>query len=595
MMTDKRMGRGGATIRQRTGRALIGAAVVAAACAAIVLLSGGVRLDAGMVHASARDPLRPLAVAALLLAAARFVLGRSAFVHALLVIAGARERWSARVAALAALCVLVVGIAWNTRASGGSDSSCYLLQADAFAAGRVTLPDPLPALPPRASSAVFAPAGFVPAPNSPFAAVPICGPGLALMMTPALLIHRNAPFLIVPACAALMVWCTFLLGRRLDDDVTGAAAAVLLACSPILLYQAVQPMSDVPAAALWLAALVALAGGAHILAGFCASAAVMMRPNVALLVLPLLLLLPVGRSRAAPTTDWRGWLRFGLAAVPALSVLAALNAVRYGSPLASGYGSTDVLFSLGHIRPNLARYPRWLLETHTPFMAFAVFAPWWMRRDDGRARLAAAAGIAVLLTMATYLAYTVFDDWWYIRFLLPAIPVLLVLAVSVSLRAVARAHRAVVAVVLCAAIGGWCLAVARTRQVFDLQRLESRFVIAGRYAARALPPNAVVLAVQQSGSVRYHGRRPTLAWDAIAPEELDQTIAWLRANGREPFIVLEDAEEPRFRARFGSRGAGALDWPPSAEISAAVRVRVYDPAARAGFLGGTRVHTEYVR
>ena len=77
-------------------------------------------------------------------------------------------------------------------------------------------------------------------------------------MTPALLIHRGAPFLIVPACAALMVWCTFLLGRRLDDDVTGAASAVLLACSPIFLYQAVQPMSDVPAAALWLAALVAL-------------------------------------------------------------------------------------------------------------------------------------------------------------------------------------------------------------------------------------------------------------------------------------------------------------------------------------------------
>jgi hypothetical protein len=35
----QRMGRGGATIRQRTGRALIGAAVVAAACAAIVLLT----------------------------------------------------------------------------------------------------------------------------------------------------------------------------------------------------------------------------------------------------------------------------------------------------------------------------------------------------------------------------------------------------------------------------------------------------------------------------------------------------------------------------------------------------------------------------
>ena len=44
--------------------------------------------------------------------------------------------------------------------------------------------------------------------------------------------------------------------------MTGACAAVLLvACSPIFLYQAVQPMSDVPAAALWLAALVASAAG----------------------------------------------------------------------------------------------------------------------------------------------------------------------------------------------------------------------------------------------------------------------------------------------------------------------------------------------
>lgn len=589
------MGRGAATIRQPAGRALIGAAVVAAACAVIVLLSGGVTLDAGKLHASARDPIRPLAVAVLFLAAGRFVLGRSDFVNALVFVAGARERRAARVAALAALCVLVVGIAWNTRASGGSDSSCYLLQAEAFAAGRVTLADPLPALPPGATPAVFAPAGFVPAPRPPFAAVPICAPGLALVMTPALLIHRNAPFLIVPVCAALMVWCTFLLGRRLDDDVTGAAAAVLLACSPIVLYQAVQPMSDVPAAALWLAALVALAGRADVIAGICASAAVVMRPNIALLVVPLLGLLPVGGSRAAPTTDRRAWVRFGLAAAPALLVSAALNGVRYGSPLASGYGSTDVLFSLGHVRPNLARYPRWLLETHTPFVALAVFAPWWMRRGDGRARLAAAACIAVLLTIATYLAYTVFDDWWYIRFLLPAIPVLLVLAVSVSLRAVRRVHRAVVAVILCAAIGGWCVSVARARQVLDLQRLESRFVIAGRYVERALPSNAVVLAVQQSGSIRYHGGRPTLAWDAIAPAELDRTIAWLRANGRAPFLVLEDAEEPRFRARFGSRGAGALDWPPSAEISAAVRVRVYDPGARTGFLSGIRVDTQYVR
>ena len=36
-------------------------------------------------------------------------------------------------------------------------------------------------------------------------------------------------------------------------------AALLMACSPIFLYQSVQPIGGVPAAALWLAALVAVA------------------------------------------------------------------------------------------------------------------------------------------------------------------------------------------------------------------------------------------------------------------------------------------------------------------------------------------------
>ena len=32
-------------------------------------------------------------------------------------------------------CVLVFALAWSSRAAGGSDSSCYVLQAEAFAGG----------------------------------------------------------------------------------------------------------------------------------------------------------------------------------------------------------------------------------------------------------------------------------------------------------------------------------------------------------------------------------------------------------------------------------------------------------------------------
>ncbi len=574
---------------------MLAAGALALLWAAVTLLSGGFSARLGLLVLSSRDPVRPLVAGLGLLMAARLLLPAADFRRTVRTLRGEGDRLAARIALAAAAGVLIVAVAWNTRAAGGSDSSCYVLQAEAFAQGRVSLPSPLAEVLPGATPAMFAPTGFVPSRAAPFAPVPICGPGLALVMTAVSVAGRSALFLVVPAFAALAVWLTFLLGRRLADGVTGAAAAVLLATSPIFLYQSVQPMSDVPAAALWLAALVSLIGarcGAHeargqVVAGLCASAAVLMRPNIALIVLPLLALL---RHR-------RGWVRMAVAAVPGLAAMAWLNAARYGSPLASGYGSTDALFSFAHVAPNLARYPRWLVETETPFVALAILAPWWAWRHPDRRRSILVSLVAVVLTAATYFAYTVFDEWWYIRFLLPTLPVLAVCSVAVLLEFL-RNHsrvRAGAAMAVCAIVGAWHVDLARTHHVFDLQALESRFVVTGRYASRSLPVAAVVLAVQQSGSLRFHGGRETIAWDAIASDALDRTIAWLRANGRAAVIALEDGEEARYRARFAGERYGALDWPPSAVVHAPVRVRIYDPAGRDDYVNGRPRPTEDVR
>ena len=91
----------------------------------------------------------------------------------------------------------------------------------------------------------------------------------------------------VPLCAALTVWLCVRLGRELDDPAAGTFAAVLLSVSPTFLLQAVQPMSDVPVTACWMAALLLArrpnAAGA-MLAGVVASLAVLIRPNLAPLV-----------------------------------------------------------------------------------------------------------------------------------------------------------------------------------------------------------------------------------------------------------------------------------------------------------------------
>ena len=568
----------------------------------MVTLSGGVTLRVGGVAFISRTPLRPLLVTAALLIAARALLGAASFARARAQAIGSREQRPARIAVVLSLAVFVFTAAWNTWAAGGSDSSCYVLQADAFAHGRVTLPPPLPEWPPGLAAAAFAPAGFLPSGRTLGEAVPICGPGLALAMALPSLIHRDAVFLVVPFTAALLVWFTFAFGRLLAGDRVAVCAAAWLAASPIFLYQAVQPMSDVPAAAAWLAALVYAARGSRrdwLVAGVCASLAILTRANLALIVLPLLLLkngdsphFERGKQGVSPFL----WFAAGLA--PGVLVMLALNVARYGGPLASGYGDTGVLFAWAHVAPNLARYPRWLLETQTPIVLLALGAPWIVRRDPTRFRLVVVSLTAVALLIGTYLAYTVFNDWWYIRFLLPALPVLIVCATLVlarmfeALPPYASRHALPIAAAL---LAGFSLDVAGAHHVFQIQGLEARFRLTGEYT-RYLPANIVMLAAQQSGSVRYHGGRATLAWDAIAPGELDAVIAWFRAHGRLPLIAVEDQETERFRSRFGDAAeVGHLDWPPDVEVHGRVRVRIFNPARRVEYKEGGQMTTEHIR
>src|SRR4029079_18384277 len=143
------------------------------------------------------------------------------------------------------------------------------------------------------------------------------------------------------------------------------------------------------------------------------------------------------------------------------------------------------------------------------FLLLALLAPPWIARHRDRARLAAAAVASAVLVVATSLLFPVFDHWWYIRFLLPALPIALICGVIVALDRVPRA-RAVAALAICLVLVPWRLHIARERQVFDLQRLESRFLATGRFAA-TLPANALVLGMQQSGRTPHQRGRGATA------------------------------------------------------------------------------------
>lgn len=517
--------------------------------------------------------------------------------------------------ALAALVVAVIAtsVRWGSFVAGGPDSYCYINQAQRWAAaltgqGRVQEPEPLALEAPWPdASMTFAPVGHTASLTVEGAAVPICPAGLSLAMAPFVVVGGpRAAFLVLPLFGALLVLATYAVGSRFGARV-GMAAALVTACSPVFLFQLVQPMSDVPAAALWLLAVATATNTrprSPLWSGLLTSAAILVRPNLVPLgiVIGLSLLL-------RPERPWSSRLRSGLwyalASAPGCLGVAAVQWTFFGSPTSSGYGSFDALFGFEHVWPNLQRYVTWLWQAHTPALMLALLAPVLLP-----GALTALFLTLFVVNLALYLPYIEFEDWSFLRFLLPTLPLLLILVVAVVdailRRAVTRPMPAratsstgrpvlvsVVMAVAACALGALFVRAAVDRHAFRLQSLESRFERAGDYVRTRLPANALVVTSWQSGSVRFYGERKTLVWSELPPAWLERALAFARERGYEPYLLFERWEEPNFRLRFVGTPVAALDWPPAVEIGG--QVRIYRPEDRERYVNGTAPPTEYAR
>jgi hypothetical protein len=477
-------------------------------------------------------------------------------------------------------------------------------QADLWADGRIIVRQPwATAMTWRGADASLAPLGYRPLRPAPHGTdiVPIYSPGVPILMAAfKIAAGPRAVYYVVPLLGGLAVWFTFLLGRRLSGPFAGAAGAGLFATSPTLLFEVTAPASDVAATAWWTLALLALtydSRRATLGAGVATGMAILTRPNVAplavLLVLPLVWRVLMGPSGADRRAAAFRVFAYAAGAAPACAGIGVLNWQLYGSPLSSGYGSLDSLYAWSHLWPNLERYPRWLTETQTPLVWLAFAVPWLLPvrgtvATTARPRAMGVLWLGAALTLfGLYAFYEPFEDWWYLRFLMPLLPALLVL-VAVGLFGATRLmfgrvspagwRLAAVIPVGLLAVHGILLAGDRgAAQVWDA---EQRYRVAGQYVASNLPERAAVLSVLHSGSIRHYSGRITVRYDRIRPGHLDQVLGELRRLGYHPYFVIDAAEEANFRGRFTEGSPlGLLDWAPRAVLHQGL-VRVYDPADR---------------
>ncbi|HUP39996.1 MAG TPA: hypothetical protein VM115_07745 [Vicinamibacterales bacterium] len=543
--------------------------------AVVAYFTGGVGWMLGPIRLSSRQPLRPLLIG--LVVAGFYVWKYSradreadgAWLH----------RWGARVlpftVPLAAAVALYAGIHYGSFAAAGSDSYGYVSQARFWLTGipRVQQPWVLD-FPWENREWIFSPLGYRPfSPDGTI--VPTYPAGLPMLMAAFLAVFgANGPFYVAPVLAALTVWFTYMLGRDAAGSRTvGALAAALLVASPPFLTHVMVPMSDVPAAAGWVLVAVLALKQKPLAAGIVTGLALFIRPNLILLAL-------------VPGFAWR-WkqeplARFATGLVPGIVAIMLVNFLLYGGPLTNGYASLVELYGFGALPLNVRNYVVWLMQTETPLILLAViplFVRTALRQTSSIASPRACVSALIGLTFLSYLFYATFDHWFYLRFLLPAYPAIFVLFAAamrwLTLKAPVEA-RVPAAAVVCLFMILFGVKVAKDDSVFLQAGFEQRHVRAALEVRSRTPPDAMVLSVQHSGSVRYYADRITLRYDWLAEGALDAALRDLAAKGRRAYLVVDDWEEKEFRARFSPANHAAQLGAPLVRVSGSPEVRIFE-------------------
>jgi len=448
----------------------------------------------------------------------------------------------------------------NSYVAGGADSSGYLNAARLLSRGRVVEPVELVTRLDLTSreARLFIPLGFVPA-AGPATMAPYYPPGLPLHMASiaALGGWTHAPFLVGPLAALAALVLFFSMGRELGLSRTlSAAGTLLLASCPIFFGMAIQPMSDVPATAWVLAALLFGLRARRddrwaILCGVAFGMAVLVRPTDLLAAPAAALALPARRGAIAKSF---------LAALPFAILLAAYNTTAFGSAAATGYGST-LAWSLSarNVLPEIRNYGYWIPVLLTPLLPLCWIAVVVDRRVPRRDRALLFLWFGSFF--AFYCFYQVYEDWWSTRFLLPGIPAMILATAILArdlplalenrnlLRGLVR-RRTVIGIALLVAILAIEVNHIRRFDLLGMARGETVYRDASRWAASSLPSGSLLVAMQMSGALKYYTGLPIVRWDSIDPGRFQALRQSLEAHGLHWYALLWPFEATDFRKRL---------------------------------------------
>ncbi len=443
--------------------------------------------------------------------------------------------------------------------AGGSDSSGYLNNARMLAAGQFALPMRLlPGLDPATLPAyTHVPLGFMP--NADGTTMrPTYPVGLPLLV---LAVSRvtgwdAAPGWVMGLHALGGLGLVFLVGRKAGlGDGWALVGSLMLAASPLYVFFSIQLMSDVPAL-VWVTAAVYLAWCSRertwlaAAAGFALALAVLIRPTNLLAAVPV---------AVALGTSWRRWWPALVGGLPGAVFLAAYNSVTYGRILTTGYGSVATEFSAAVAPATVAHYALWLPVLLSPFVVLAAALPAVAPRDRWLTLLLAAWALIIpafyLFNVHTH------EFWWYLRFVLPAAPAMIVAALRVAAALAGRLPRPALRWGLAAAalaVVGNGAAWSRHFRILKVADAELVYPLTAAWFGEHAPAGAVVATMQTSGTLLYYTRQAFFRWDMVPPADFERIARACTAAGRPVYAALfpfeiTDADQAAFARHLPGR------------------------------------------
>lgn len=450
--------------------------------------------------------------------------------------------------ALAALLYLWFVVAHCTYIAAGADSSGYLNAARLLRAGELVQPVPrLPGLEPPAWDYFYQqPLGYVvdSARGTMAPSYPLGLPLHLLVAAPFVgLDYASVPVNVTLAAAAALLM--YALGRQfgLPRPWAVAGVALLWGC-PLFLFYSLQPMSDMPAT-VWILAALAAAWRARdrwawgFAAGLAVAVAVLVRPSNLLVLAPLAVALGL---------RFRAWAAVVLGGLPGAAFLAWVNFKLYGSAFATGYGHVETLFSARHLPHNTLHFLLWIPALLSPVVFLAALMLARAGTAPSRVRLLLAVWAAVFMGFYVFYFHSG-ETWWYLRFILPMFPAL-ILAALLGTHALARRMtgarwtRYLPAALLLVALA-WQVVLAQRLDLALTKHGDQSYRLAHEWMQAHAPADAVVLQMQLSGCFTYYTSFAIVRWDLLNADTWARLRAAALAAHRPLYATLFEFEETR--------------------------------------------------